>query len=68
MDIEKKRKRIEQILEEEACEICECECGDRYSTMTQLDAYIDYDRLKGVAEKIIRVFQEEEGEEKKNDN
>jgi len=63
MNVEKKRKRVEEILEEEACEICECDCGDRYHTMTQLDAFIDHEKLKEVAEKIIRVFQEEEKNE-----
>jgi len=65
MDIEKKRKKIEEILEDAACDICDCDCGGRYSTMTELDGYIatskiDRDELKAVAERIIKVFQEED--------
>ena len=62
MDIEKKRKKIEEILEDAACDICDCDCGGRYSTMTQLESYIDMDELKAVVERIIKVFQEEERE------
>jgi len=60
MDIEKKRKKVEEILEDAACDICDCDCGGRYNTMTQLESYIDMDELKAVVERIIKVFQEEE--------
>lgn len=57
MNIEEKRRRVIQILEEEACEICECSCGDRYGDMT---ADIDMDRLKEVAEIILKLFSGQE--------
>ncbi len=60
MDIEKKRKKVEEILEDAACDICVCECGDRYRTMTELDGYIDVEEVKAVVERIIKVFQEVE--------
>jgi len=59
MKANEKREKIIRILEEEACEMCECSCGDRYSDMTQLDADTDMERIKKVADEIIALFQEE---------
>ena len=48
-----KQKKLIRILEEEACEMCEWEYGDRYD-----EAKTNTETIKKVAEKIIALFQE----------
>ena len=58
INIEEKRKKVIALLSDEACEMCECSCGDRHSNMTELDADLDMTRVQEVADKILAIFEE----------